>query len=310
MHVSENLARFVCETSYEAVPEAARRKAKECILDCVGVAVAGSRDAIVKPLLSYLEEVGGNEDCTLIGQDRKASVTTAALLNGVMSHVLDFDDTNQIFIGHASASIVSAILSLAEKYRSTGREVITAYMVGTEIQWRLGEALVDAGDHYAKGWHSTCTVGAFGAVAAAAKLLGLDERRTAHAIGIAASEAAGFQEQFGTHCKPFHAGRANEIGVRAALLAKGGFTSSPTALEGKVGYLKLVADKADLSKLDNLANPYGLLKSSFGRGINLKLHPVCASGIGSVEGMQSLIAEHGLTAGDVETIDCGIRPGE
>ena len=226
----------------------------------------------------------------------------------MFGHVLDFDDTNQIFIGHGSVAIVPAIFALAEKLGSTGRDVITAYMLGTEVQWKLGEALVDCGDHYAKGWHSTCTIGAFGAVASAAKLLGLSEEQTAYAFGIAASEVGGFQEQFGTHCKPFHAGRANEIGVRAALLAQGGFTSAKTAFEGKVGFLQLVASKYDLGKIGNFGAPWGILEKTFGRGINLKAHPVCASALGAVEGMQSLMKAHGIKPEDVEAIECGVRP--
>jgi 2-methylcitrate dehydratase PrpD len=106
----------------------------------------------------------------------------------------------------------------------------------------------------------------------------------------------GFQEQFGTHCKPFHAGRANEIGVRAALLAQGGFTSARSAFEGKVGWLKLVADKFDLSKIDRFGEPWGILEETFARGMNIKAHPVSASALGAVEGKQSLIRSHPFTA--------------
>jgi 2-methylcitrate dehydratase PrpD len=258
--------------------------------------------------MRYIEAVGGAADATLVGLGGKTAVTNAALANGVFGHVLDYDDTNQIFIGHGSVVIVPAILALAEKLGSSGEDILTAYMVGTEVQWKLGEALVDCGDHYAKGWHSTGTIGAFGATAAATKLLGLSEDESAHAFGIAASEVGGFQEQFGTHCKPFHAGRANEVGVRAALLAKGGFTSARSAFEGKVGWLKLVAEKYDLSKIDGFGKPWGILEETFGRGMNLKAHPVCASALGAVEGMQALIAAHGFTAADVDTIECGVRP--
>ena len=175
--------------------------------------------------------------------------------------------------------MVPAILALAEKLGASGKDVLTAYMLGTEVQWKLGEALVDCGDHYAKGWHSTGTVGAFGATAAAAKLLGLSEGEAAHAFGIVASEVGGFQEQFGTHCKPFHAGRANEVGVRAALLAQGGFTSSRSAFEGKVGWLRLVADRYDLSKVDRFGAPWGILEETFGRGMSFFRRAAKSSGL-------------------------------
>jgi 2-methylcitrate dehydratase PrpD len=308
LYLTQTFAKLVTGTHYEHIPVEARDKAKECILDCVGVAVAGSAEPIKVPVRHYVEAVGGHPQSTIIGLGQKTSVTNAALANGIFGHVLDFDDTNQIFIGHGSVVVVPAIFALAEKLGSSGRDVITAYMLGTEVQWKLGEALVDCGDHYAKGWHSTCTIGAFGAVASAAKLLDLSEEQTTHAFGIAASEASGFQEQFGTHCKPFHAGRANEIGVRAALLAQGGFTSAKTAFEGKVGFLQLVASKYDLGKIGNFGAPWGILEKTFGRGINLKAHPVCASALGAVEGMQSLMKMHGIRADDVEMIECGVRP--
>jgi 2-methylcitrate dehydratase PrpD len=308
MYLTETFARLVARTRYEDISTGAVTKAKECILDCIGVTIAGSAEPISAPVTQYVGAVGGHPDATIVGIGGKTSVTNAALANGVFGHVLDFDDTNQIFIGHGSVVIVPAIFALAEKLGSSGRDVITAYMLGTEVQWKLGEALVDCGDHYAKGWHSTCTIGAFGAVASAAKLAGLTEGETAYAFGIAASEAGGFQEQFGTHCKPFHAGRANEIGVRAALLAKGGFTSAKSAFEGKVGFLQLVASKYDLGKIANFGKPWGILEKTFGRGINLKAHPVCASALGAVEGMQSLMKTHGITAEDVERIECGVRP--
>ncbi|HEX2828569.1 MAG TPA: MmgE/PrpD family protein [Burkholderiales bacterium] len=308
MYLTEKFAKLVTETSYGDIPEPGIAKAKECILDCIGVTIAGSAEPIREPVMQYVQAVGGASDATLMGIGGRTSVTNAALANGVFGHVLDYDDTNQIFIGHGSVVIVPAILALAEKLGSSGKDVLTAYLLGTEVQWKLGEALVDCGDHYAKGWHSTGSIGAFGATASAAKLLGLSASQAAHAFGIAASETGGFQEQFGTHCKPFHAGRANEVGVRVALLAKGGFTSARSAFEGKVGWLKLVADKYDLSKVDRFGEPWGILEETFGRGMNLKAHPVCASALGAVEGMQSLAAQHGFTAGDVETIECGVRP--
>ena len=174
MFLTEKLAEFVVDTTYEDIPDEARRKAKRCILDCVGVTLAGSLDPIQVPVKQYLEEIGGNEHSTIIGLGGKTSVLNAAFANGVFGHVLDFDDTNQIFVGHASVVIVPAIVALAERLGSTGKDMITAYMVGTEVQWRLGDALVNSGNHYAKGWHSTCTIGSFGAAAAAGKLLRLD----------------------------------------------------------------------------------------------------------------------------------------
>jgi 2-methylcitrate dehydratase PrpD len=151
-------------------------------------------------------------------------------------------------------------------------------------------------------------LGTFGATAAAGKLLGLNEEEMINALGIAASEAAGFQEQFGTHCKSFHAGRANENGVTAALLASEGFTSSRTALEGKLGYLRVSTDQYDIEKINKFGEPWGILEPTVARGINLKKYPVCGGGVGSVEGILSLIDQYDLKPEDVESINCHLRP--
>ena len=308
MYLTEKLADFVVDTKYKDVPEEARLKAKQCILDCLGVTLAGSIDPINKPIKEYLEEIGGKEQSTVIGLGIRTSAPNAAFANGVFGHVLDYDDTNQIFVGHSTVSILSAILAFGELLKSTGRDIITAFLIGTEVQWKIGDALVYSGDHYNKGWHSSCTIGTLGAVAAAGKLLQLDSEKMAHAFGIAASEAAGFQEQFGTHCKPFHAGRANENGVIAALLARGGFTSAKSSLEGKFGYVRLMADEYDLEKIRDFGKPWGILEPTLARGINLKMYPICGSGMGAAEGILSLIEEHDIKAEEVESVECFARP--
>lgn len=309
MFITEKLAGRIAGLKYGDLPPAVVAKAKECILDCVGCIVAGSADPIHKPLRQYVESVGGNQSATLIGLGGRTSVTTAALVNGVHGHVLDYDDTNQMFIGHASVVIVPAIFALAEYLGSTGEDILTAFAIGSEVQWRFGEMLVAESDHYARGWHSTGTVGAFGAAAAAGWMLGLSREQMTHALGIVASEAGGFQAQFGSHCKPFHAGRSNEVGVRAALLARGGFTSAPDALESKVGLLNLVSSGFDTGFLDRFGEPWGITEPTFARGINLKTAPVCASGLGSIEGMVDYIAHTPIDVGQIASIACFVRPG-
>jgi 2-methylcitrate dehydratase PrpD len=146
VYLTEKFAKLVTGTSYAHIPAAGIAKAKDCILDCIGVAIAGSAESVSAPVMHYVQAVGGASDATLVGIGGKTSVTNAALANGVFGHVLDYDDTNQIFIGHGSVVVVPAILALAEKLRSSGKDVLTAYMIGTEVQWKLGEALVDRGD--------------------------------------------------------------------------------------------------------------------------------------------------------------------
>ena len=178
------------DTRWDAIPDAARRKATQCILDCVGVTLPGAVDPIRVPVMRYLAELGGRPDATVIGAGTKTSVANAAFANGVFGHVLDFDDTNQMFVGHGSVVIVAVILALAERLGAPGRDILTACMAGTEVQWRLGDALVFCGNHYAKGRHSTCTVGSFGAAAAAGKLLGPTPEESAAGTWTAASTCA------------------------------------------------------------------------------------------------------------------------
>lgn len=308
VYLTEKLADFVVNTEYMAIPEEAVHKAKQCILDCLGVTLAGSIDPINKPIRQYLEEIGGKEQSTVIGLGIKTSASNAAFANGIFGHILDYDDTNQIFVGHSTVVILPAILALGELLKCTGRDIITAFLVGTEVKWKIGDALVFSGNHYNKGWHSTCTIGTFGAAAAAGKLLQLSSEKMGHALSIAASEAAGFQEQFGTHCKSFHAGRANENGVVAALLARGGFTGAKSALEGKLGYVRLMADEYNLEKIRDFGKPWGILEPNMARGINLKMYPICGSGMGAVEGVLSLLQEHDIRAQDVDSIECFARP--
>jgi 2-methylcitrate dehydratase PrpD len=306
--LTEKLAGFVCDVEYRDIPEKAITKAKQCILDCFGAAIAGSAEPIRKPIAGYLRRVPGGDDATVIGLGVKASVPQAAFANGVFGHVLDYDDTNQMFVGHGTVVILPAILAICEAAGLSGEDALTAYMVGTEVQWKLGDALVTSGNHYAKGWHSTGTIGTLGATAAAGKLLGLDVDQMTNALGIAASEAGGFQEQFGTHCKSFHAGRANENGINAALLAEEGLTSSRTALDGRLGYLKVSTDRYDLGKVSGLGDPWGIMEPTVARGINLKMYPICGGGVGGVEGILSLVEKHDLEPEVVESIECHLRP--
>lgn len=300
----EKLTDFVLRTRYEDISEDARHKAKQCILDTLGVTLAGSKDPIQKPVLDYLREIGGKEQSTVIGFGMKTSAPHAAFANGIFGHVLDFDDYTFSFIGHATVVVVPVILALGELLKSSGKDLLTAFLIGTEVQWKVGEALVSYGNHYDKGWHSSGTVGTLGAAAAAGKLLQLDSERMANAFSIAASEASGMREQFGTMTKSFHVGRAADNGITAALLAKGGFTGAKTALDGDTGMFRLMADEYDLSKINGLGKPWGLLDPDSRRGVIFKLYPCCGSGDGVNDGIFSLIEEYNIRAEDVESVEC------
>src|SRR5712691_5338464 len=232
--VTRTLAERAAAVSYEALPEPVRALARQCVLDYYGVALAGADDPLVAILLDEFLEAGGGEQAAIIGHPARLPVLAAALVNGAIGHALDYDDVNLAMPGHPSVAILPGLLALAEERRSSGREVIAAFVAGYETACRIGMALRPG--HYNLGFHATGTVGVFGAAAACARLLGLDAAATAQALGIAGTQAAGLKSQFGTMCKPFHAGKAAQNGLLAARLAARGFSSRPDTIECGQGF--------------------------------------------------------------------------
>ncbi|MBV9198428.1 MAG: MmgE/PrpD family protein [Alphaproteobacteria bacterium] len=235
---TENLTRTLASKSaaleFDAIPAEAHELARQCVLDYYGVGLAGAGDELVRLLLDELAEAGGAPQASVIGHPARLPALSAALVNGAASHALDYDDVNMAMPGHLSVAILPAVLALAELTCSSGCEVITAFIAGYETACRIGAALQPG--HYNLGFHSTGTVGTFGAAAACARLLGLDGEATAVALGIAGTQAAGLKSQFGTMCKPFHAGKAAQNGLLAARLAARGFSSRADIIECVQGF--------------------------------------------------------------------------
>jgi 2-methylcitrate dehydratase PrpD len=228
------LAGQAAALDYEDLPPPARELARQCVLDYFGVALAGAGDELVQLLFDELAEAGGAPQASIIGRGTRGPALSAALVNGAAAHALDYDDVNMAMPGHPSVAILPSLLALAEWRRSSGREVVTAFVAGYETACRIGAALRPG--HYNLGFHSTGTIGSFGAAAACARLLGLDRETTAAALGIAATQAAGLKSQFGTMCKPFHAGKAAQNGLLAARLAVRGFSSRTDIIECVQGF--------------------------------------------------------------------------
>jgi 2-methylcitrate dehydratase PrpD len=232
--VTRALAERAIALSYDGLPAPVRELAGQCILDYLGVALAGAQDPLVRILLDETAEAGGSPQASIIGHSVRLPVLSAALVNGSAAHALDYDDVNMAMPGHPSVAILPGLLALAELKGSSGREVTTAFVAGYETACRIGAALHPG--HYNLGFHSTGTVGCFGAAVACAHLLGLDTEATAMALGIAGTQAAGLKSQFGTMCKPFHAGKATQNGLLAARLAQRGFSSCTDIVECVQGF--------------------------------------------------------------------------
>jgi len=237
--VSARLGDFV---SAAAPPATARARAAIAVLDTVGVTLAG----VSEPAAHIVRDVvadEGSDACGVFGTRVRASIGGAALANGTAAHALDYDDMCFVSLAHPSAPLVPAALAAAEAEGLSGRAVLDAYVVGFEVEARLGRLMNPR--HYQRGWHCTSTLGTIGAAAAVSRLLGLDARTAGHALAIAASEASGVKENFGTMVKPLHAGLAARNGVLAALLARRGMTASELALAGPQGFLHAMDSEGD-----------------------------------------------------------------
>jgi 2-methylcitrate dehydratase PrpD len=273
---------------YDELPAPVRELARQCVLDYLGVALAGAQDPLVQMLLDEMAEAGGSPQASIIGRSARLPVLSAALINGSAAHALDYDDVNMAMPGHPSVAILPGLLALAELKGSSGREVATAFVAGYEIACRIGAALQPG--HYNLGFHSTGTVGTFGATAACARLLGLGAEATAMALGIAGTQAAGLKSQFGTMCKPFHAGKAAQNGLLAARLAQRGFSSRIDIVECIQGFA--LTHGPDFAPEAALATPeagFHLLANLF------KYHAACYFTHAPIECARRLREEHRLT---------------
>src|SRR5919199_6427821 len=262
MSGTQRLAEFVAGARLADVPAATRHEAKRAILDNLGVALGAADDPGVAIARRVALELGGNPQATLWADGRRTSVTQAALVNGIMSHILDYDDTHLPTILHPSGPLVAATVPLAEWLGSSGRDLLAAYVLGFEVEARVSLSVYP--EHYDVGWHITGTAGTLGAAAAAARLLGLDAERTVWALGAAVTQAAGLREMFGSMCKSLHVGKAASNGLLAALLAREGYTSSATPIEGRRGFGAVLSTKFDEAELtEGLGERWELERDGF-----------------------------------------------
>src|SRR5579883_1008941 len=245
--LTKTLCAHLAAARYADLSAAAQREARRGVLDWIGCALAGSRHRTIDTLLAVLEGVGGRPQATVLGRDLKLGRLDAPLANGQMGHVLDFDDTHMGgVVLHASSPILAALLSLAERAPVSGADFMLAYAVGCEAGIRSG---LTAPGHHKGGWHLTGTLGTIAAAVGAGKVIGLDPQKLTYAMGIAATQAAGMQQNRGTTCKSFHAGKAAQNGVLAALLAERGFDSTQEIIEGQKGFCRVYSDTAAPERL-------------------------------------------------------------
>jgi len=276
--LTKTLCAHLAAARFSDLSPAAQRECRRGVLDWIGCALAGSRHRTIDTLIGVLAEAGGRPQATVLGRDLKLGRLDAPLANGQMGHVLDFDDTHMGgVVLHASSPILAALFSLAERTpdgRSiSGADLMLAYAVGFEAGIRSG---LTAPGHHKGGWHLTGTLGTIAAGAAAGKLIGLDAQKLTYAMGIAATQAAGMQQNRGTMCKSFHAGKSAQNGVLAALLAERGFDSTQEIIEGRKGFCRVYSDTAAPERLTERLGERWLIETNGHKpyACGVVLHPL------------------------------------
>ena len=256
MGATLELARFAAETRWDDLSGEVRAHAKRCLVNAVAVAVHASARAEAAPLLDALAAEGGAPRATVWGTGARTSLQQAALANGWLCHLDDYDDTHFPTVIHPSAPTIPAAFAAAELVGASGRDFLLAVAVGIEVCCRIGAAIHPS--HYGMGWHITGTCGVFGAAAAAGRVLGLSAEAMTHAMGTAGTQASGLRETFGSMAKAINAGHPAQAGAFAALLARGGFTGPATVLEGRRGFGEVMAPASDWSRaVEGLGRRWG-----------------------------------------------------
>jgi len=299
--VTRTLARYLVTASYGDLPANVRKEGVRTLMNWVGVAIGGSRHETVDIAVAALAPFSGPGQASLLGRRERFDIMNAAFINGVSSHIFDYDDTHLKTIIHPAGPVASAILAVAEMQRVSGRDFLNALVLGVETECRIGNAVYP--NHYDVGWHITGTAGVFGSAAAVGKLLRLDEQQMVFALGLAASQPVGLRESFGSMNKSFNPGRAASNGIFAAVLASKNFTSSDGMIEAKRGWANTISTKQDYGEITlDLGTRYETALNTYKPfACGIVLHPAIDAAI-------QLRNENRLTADEIERIDLKVHP--
>ena len=270
-------------------------------MNWAGVAIGGSRHQTVEIAVAALTSFSGPPQASLLGRRERFDIMNAAFINGVSSHIFDFDDTHLKTIIHPAGPVASAILALSEMQPVSGKDFLNALVLGVETECRIGNAVYP--NHYDVGWHITGTAGVFGSAAAVGKLLNLNEQQMVWALGLAASQPVGLRKSFGSMNKSFNPGRAASNGIFAAMLASKNFTSSDHMIEAKRGWANTVSTKQDYNEiLDGLGSRYEAVLNTYKPfACGIVMHPAIDAAI-------QLRNENRLTADQIERVDLKVHP--
>ncbi len=299
--VTRQLAHYVVNSSWGEIPKGARYEAVRSVFNWVGCCLGGARHITTERALAALAEFSGKPEATVLGRSERLDILHGALLNGITSHVLDYDDTHLETIIHPAGPVASAILALGERQHTSGEDFLHAFILGVEVECRIGKAVYPS--HYERGFHITGTAGVFGGAAAAGKLLGLNEQQMVWALGIAATQSAGLKTMFGTMCKAFHPGSAGQNGLKAALLAAKDYTSDDGAIEAQEGFAFTYSDEQDFTQItDNLGSTFEVERNTYKPfACGIVTHPI-------IDGCIQLRNAHRLESRQIASVSLRVNP--
>src|SRR5262245_2640800 len=304
--VTKAVVDFITHATLTTMPERAVVEAKRCLIDGFGVVLAGATTQGSGIVRSYVKSASGAHEATVLGPaPLSATAAHAALANGASGHAMDYDDTqlsasaDRVFglLTHPTVPALAASLAVGERLGASGAAFLEAFLTGFEVECKIAEAIDP--NHYLRGFHSTGTIGTFGAAASAAKLLKLSPAACAHALGIGASMSAGIRVNFGSMTKPLHAGRAAENGITAVELASRGFTAGDDPLDGEWGYFQVLGGGADLARIvSTLGRPYSIVEP----GVSIKPYPCGSLGHPTMDAMLKVVTENDLRAEQIARV--------
>ncbi len=303
MTLSQEIAEYIFRTRYEDLPGSVISKAKDCIIDTIGVSLYGSKFEASKIALSVISQSTEREQAgtSVLGKRKKIFPPLAAFVNGIMAHVADFDDVLTVLRGHPSCVVLPSSLAACESAGKNGKDLLTSFVIGVEVAAKLGSLI--SWEQSMVGWHVTGTIGTIAAVAAASKGLALSVDKITNAIGISASSASGLRVNFGSMTKSYHAGHAAMMGVLASELAEKGFDSSPTSLEDDQGFAKVFGYSGEISSFTELpGKDYAL------NNIILKPYPSCAGTHTAIDAILRIRDQNRFELKDIMEIDAYVPP--
>ncbi|MDF1608690.1 MmgE/PrpD family protein [Hoeflea sp. YIM 152468] len=300
-NVTSQLVDWIVDIKGSDIPTEVRKEGLRTFVNWIGCAVGGAHHETVDRALAAVMPFSGTATSTVLGRPERLDALHAALLNGITSHVLDYDDTHLKTIIHPAGPVASALLALAELRPMSGKDFLTALIVGIEVECRIGNSVYP--NHYDRGWHITGTAGVFGAAAATGKAIGLSKQQMRWAFGLAATQASGLREMFGTMTKSFHPGRAAQNGLMSALLAEANFDSSERGIEAPRGFANVTSTKQDYSEiLDDLGTRWESALNSYKPfACGIVIHP-------TIDGCQQIRAEIGDRVSAIKSIHLTTHP--